>query len=64
MSPSSGISTSPASTTPTIEPSVFTAYTLPIARSPSPRRMSMRVMSGSVIPAQKVDGSITTRHAK
>ena len=59
FSPSSGISTSAASPAPTIEPSVLTLYTAPTARSPLPAFNSIRVMSGSVIPAQNVAGSIT-----
>jgi hypothetical protein len=60
LSPTSGSSTRPASAAPTMDPKVFTPYTVPIARSPPPALMSVRVMSGSVIPAQKVAGSITS----
>ena len=59
LRPSAGRSTRAASAAPTIEPSVFTLYTVPIAFSPPPALISMRVMSGSVIPAQNVAGSIT-----
>ena len=61
LSPRSGISTSPAAAAPRIEPSVFTPYTRPIARSPCSPAISERVRSGSVVPAQKVAGSITAR---
>ena len=59
LRPSNGMSQSAAAATPTIEPSVFQAYTAPIARSPCPAPSSIRVISGSVTPAQKVGGSIT-----
>ena len=55
------MSASPASAAPTMEPSVLTAYTWPMARSPAPRPRRMRVISGSVTPAQNVAGSITAR---
>ena len=61
LSPSSGNSSSAASAAPTIEPSVLTAYTVPIARSPAPFASNSRVISGSVMPAQNVAGSMTTR---
>ena len=48
---------------PQIDPSVFQPYTAPIARSPDPLASRVRVMSGSVIPAQKVAGSMMTRHS-
>ena len=41
-----------------------TAYTVPIARSPFFPRINKRVISGSVMPAQNVAGSITTRQMK
>ena len=53
------MSTSAARAAPTIEPSVLTLYTTPTARSPLPAFSSIRVMSGSVMPAQNVAGSIT-----
>jgi hypothetical protein len=59
LSPSSGIRRSPASATPTIDPSVLMPYTSPIAFSPAPEAISIRVMIGSVIPAQNVAGSMT-----
>jgi hypothetical protein len=59
LSPRSGIRTSAASPAPIIEPKVFTLYTAPTARSPLPAFSSIRVISGSVIPAQNVAGSIT-----
>ena len=59
LSPSRGMSQSAAAATPTIEPSVFHAYTAPIARSPWPAPSSIRVISGSVTPAQKVGGNMT-----
>ena len=59
--PMSGISTIAASAAPTMEPKVLTLYTVPMARSPAPAPSSMRVISGSVMPAQNVAGSITAR---
>jgi hypothetical protein len=61
-SPIAGSSTSPARITPAIEPSVFHPYTAPMARSPALSPSRMRVMSGSVMPAQKVAGSMIARH--
>ncbi len=63
LRPISGSSTRPPSATPMIDPSVFQAYTAPIARSPAPPTISVRVMSGSVIPAQKVAGSMMRRQS-
>ncbi|TMH88809.1 MAG: hypothetical protein E6H44_09040 [Betaproteobacteria bacterium] len=60
FSPSSGRPTWTARTTPAMAPSVFAAYTLPMAASPAPRRRSAPVSSGSVMPAQNVAGSITS----
>ena len=59
FTPSNGRSTSAATDAPTIDPSVLTAYTRPMARSPPPAASSVRVMRGSVTPAQKVAGSMT-----
>ncbi len=44
-----------------IEPRVLTPYTSPIARSPAPAAISVRVSSGNVAPAQKVVGSMIAR---
>ncbi len=46
--------------TPMIDPRVLTAYTVPIARSPRPPSTRVRVMSGRVMPAQKVAGIMTS----
>jgi hypothetical protein len=64
FTPISGIRTRLARKAPTIDPKVLKPYTMPIARSPVLRVTSMRVMSGSVIPAQNVAGSITARQMK
>ena len=63
LTPMSGSSTIPPSATPTIEPSVFQAYTRPIAASPEPERIRVRVMRGSVMPAQNVAGSMIARQS-
>ena len=47
-----------------MEPRVFTPYTCPSARSPVRPRNRRLVISGSVIPAQIVAGSITARQMK
>ena len=62
FSPSSGSSTRPARATPRIEPSVLMLYTHPTERSPQPLPSRHLVISGSVMPAQNVDGSMTARH--
>jgi hypothetical protein len=61
FTPISGMSTRPARNAPTIDPKVLKLYTNPIARSPVLRVRRMRVMSGNVIPAQNVAGSMTAR---
>ena len=58
FSPSHGMSTKPAATTPTIDPRVLTPNTRPMARSPTPPATRMRVINGRVTPAQKVAGSM------
>ena len=63
FTPIIGSSTIPPTTTPTIEPSVFQAYTRPMAASPEPERISVRVMSGRVMPAQNVAGSMMARQS-
>ena len=45
--------------TPAMAPTVLTAYTRPSERSPDFDRSSRKVMSGSVMPAQNVAGSMT-----
>ena len=60
LRPSSGRPRCTANSTPAIAPSVLAAYTLPIAPSPAPRRISAPVMSGSVMPAQIAAGSMTS----
>ena len=47
--------------TPRMLPRVFTPYTHPMARSPSPAESRVLVMSGRVMPAQKVAGSMMSR---
>ncbi len=62
LSPMSGSSTRPPTVAPRIEPRVLEAYTQPIAFSPDPLFSKARVISGRVMPAQKVAGIMMTRH--
>ena len=50
--------------TPMMPPTVFAAYTWPMLFSPSGEPSSVTVMSGSVIPAMKVAGSMTSRQMR
>ena len=54
----SGIPRWTAQNTPAIAPIVFAAYTAPMLASPWPRLTRWKVMSGSVVPAQNVAGSM------
>ena len=58
FSPRSGNPTCTAQNTPAIAPTVFAAYTAPMLASPWPRFIRWNVMSGSVVPAQNVAGSM------
>ena len=61
LSPSAGRPTWTAKNTPAIAPTVLAAYTTPTLASPWPRRRRWKVMSGRVVPAQKVAGSMIAR---
>ncbi len=58
--PSNGMRISPAMITPMIDPKVFTAYTVPTARSPRPESMRSFVITGRVMPAKNVAGTMTS----